>query len=219
MGERERERADLDSPLVNAYLDSTPPSPSLEDASAQRGIDTLFDRRHEKAAWEPATAPETLGELMDSRHMLPLLLPSDARLLGAVPARSSPPEPRLRNDSAIDPARSSSRASYGTRGALGWKLQSRKMREVEIRTLQWVDGARSTARWYRPLEFDDEDDKAPSSAHSADNLEHSKDFNLTVHLTPLTNSRVVRSRGRQSAGITPVEPEDNEATGQIRISP
>ena len=79
------------------------------------------------------------------------------------------------------------------------------MREVEIRTLQWIDGARSTARWYRPIEFEDEDEKAPPSPYAADSSERPEDLKLSMHLTPLTNSRIPRTRGRQSTGITPVE--------------
>lgn len=210
MGERERERTE-DSPSLNgAYYDSAPPSPSFEYSTAQRGIDTLFDRHREKSAWEPPSAPETLGELMDSRHMLPLILPSDPRLLGAVPAKTAIPQTqtRLRSDSLVAETaiRSSSRASHRASEALGWRLRTRKLREVEIRTLQWIDGAPSTARWYRPVEFDEGDEKGPPPAHvSGDGESLTEDAKISLHLTPLTNSRPSRSRGRQSSGVTPIE--------------
>ena len=212
MGDRERERTD-DSPSLNGgYFDSAPPSPSLEYSTAQRGIDTLFDRFREKSAWEPPAAPDALGELMDSRHMLPLTLPSDPRLLGAVPAKTAIPQTqtRARSDSLVPESaapRSSSRASHRASEALGWRLRIRKLREVEIRTLQWIDGAPSTARWYRPVDFEDEDEKSVQPAHNPEDGEPlTEDASLSLHLTPLTNSRHPRSRGRQSSGVTPIEP-------------
>lgn len=211
MGERERERGEIDSPMLHdsTFPDSKPPSPSLEESQAQRGIDMLFDRRQEKSVWEPVSAPDTLGELMDSRHMLPLVLPSDPRLLGAVPAKSPLTQTRPRSDSvAPDPTRSSSRASHGITGTLGWKLRSRKMREVEIRTLQWIDGAPSAARWYRSTEFEDEDEKPPPP-YTPNSEDGAADAKLALHLTPFTNSRISRSRGRQSSGVTPIEPSNN----------
>lgn len=217
MGERERERAEVDSPMLNdaPLSDSTPPSPSLEESRAQRGIDFLLDRRQEKTSWEPASAPEALGELLDSRHMLPLILPSDPCLLGAVPARIPVTEARTRSDSiALDPTRSSSRASHGITGALGWKLRSRRMREVEIRTLQWIDGAPSTARWYRPTEFEDEDEKPPPPY--TPNSEDATDMVLATNLTPFTNSRIIRTRGRQSSGVTPIEPIPTNSDNTLR---
>lgn len=210
MGERERERADGESRSQSPERDgspfpeSAPPSPSLEDSRAQQGIDMLFDRQQEKSAWGPASAPEALGELLDSRHMLPLALPSNPRLLGAVPGKGLPTPTRPRNDSiALEPPRSSSRASQGVTGAMGWKLRSRRMREVEIRTLQWIDGAPSTARWYRTLEFEDEEERPPPP-YTPINDDDSADVKLALHLTPFTNSRISRSRGRQSSGATPI---------------
>lgn len=209
MGERERDRTE-DSPSLNggAYFDSAPPSPSLEYSTAQRGIDALFDRSREKSAWEPPSAPEALGELMDSRHMLPLLLPSDPRLLGAVPAKTAIPQTRLRSESLVAETnvRSSSRASHRANEALAWRLRIRKLREVEIRTLQWIDGAPSTARWYRPVEFDEEEEKiVPTTLAPGDEEHATHNENMVLHLTPLTSSRLPRNRGRQSTGVTPVD--------------
>lgn len=221
MGDRERERAENDSPLLNgsAYPESMPPSPSLEDASIQRNIDLLFDR-HQESSWEPASAPEALGELMDSRYMLPLVLPSDPRVLGAVPVKTAAVlQGRARSDSvALDMPRSSSRASNRTRTSLGWRLRSRKVREVEIRTLQWIDGAPSTARWYRQAEFEDEDEKPAVDTPSNDDPS-TNGARLSLHLTPLTNSRLPRTRGRQSTGATPIEADRSDPISQQAVAP
>lgn len=51
---------------------------------AQRFLDNLFDPDHPKSEWTCPKIPEPLGELMNSRYMLPLILPSDpARLCAA----------------------------------------------------------------------------------------------------------------------------------------
>ncbi|GJE85707.1 DIL domain-containing protein [Phanerochaete sordida] len=217
MGERERERTE-DTPSLNgSYFDSTPPSPSAEYSGAQRGIDALFDRTREKSSWEPPPAPEALGELMDSRHMLPLLLPSDPRLLGAAPAKTVMPQTRLRSDSLVaeTAVRSSSRASHRASEALAWRLRTRKLREVEIRTLQWIDGAPSTARWYRPVEFDEEEEKGPPPAYAPGEEESlAEDGKMTLRLTPLTSSRLPRNRGRQSTGATPIDAPSDVPMGQ-----
>lgn len=172
--------------------------------SAQRNIDLLFDRGQEKAAWEPPAAPDALGELLDSRHMLSLYLPSDPRLLGAVPGKRP-----FVDDDALPNGRPVSRASQ--RGAMTWRLQSSKLREVGLRTLQSIDGARSTARWYRPPEpeqEEDEEEAQPPPPYAADdpNAPSDDELRITTHLTPLTRTRSAR-RGKSSTDATPVEPE------------
>lgn len=95
MNERERDRDSSISSMFNdAETASHAPSISTlsteksERSEAQRGIDRLFSRTHERAEWSAPNAPEALGELRDSRHMLPLVFPSDPRLLAAVPSSS-----------------------------------------------------------------------------------------------------------------------------------
>lgn len=193
-------------------MDSVPPSPCVENASAQRSIDTLFDRGQEKSAWEPPSAPDALGELLDSRHMLSVYLPSDPRLLGAVPGKRPFVDDEPRNSDTTVNGRSVSRASQGTRGAMAWRLQSNKLREVGIRTLQCVDGARSTARWYqspKPEPDDEDDEETPPPPYEAEdpNGVAVEQPRISTHLTPLTRSRSSRSRGRASTEATPVEPK------------
>ncbi|KAJ3549652.1 hypothetical protein NM688_g5158 [Phlebia brevispora] len=217
IGDRERDREDeyLPSSGSASVIDSVPPSPCVENGCAQRNIDLLFDRGQEKSVWEPPAAPDALGELLDSRHMLSVYLPSDPRLLGAVPGKRPFVDEDPQHLDAKANGRSVSRASQGTRGAMMWRLQSSKLREVGIRTLQSIDGARSTARWYRPLEpepeaddDDDEDDDQPPPPYTADDPRvPGEQPKITTHLTPLTKSRSSRSRGRGSTDVTPVDSE------------
>lgn len=176
----------------------------------------LFDRRQEKSAWDPPSPPDALGELLDSRYMLPLYLPSDPRLLGAVPGKRLLVDDEARQVDMSVNGRPVSRASMGTRGAMAWRLQSAKLREVGIRTLQWIDGASSTARWYRSLEPDTDaatdvnDDEPPPPPYAPQDPGEDSDAPLKVetHLTPtpLTRSRSKRG-GKGSTDATPVETE------------
>ena len=171
----------------------------------------LFDRTQDKYTWEPPSAPEVLGELLDSRYMLPVFLPSDPRLLGAVPGKKPFVDDDTRHPDAVN-GRALSRASQGSPGALAWRLPTSRLREVGIRTLQWIDGPSSTARWYRPVEPDIEEDlnvdDQPPPPYAAEDPASASDapLKLATHLTPLTRSRsAIRGRGRTSAEATPVD--------------
>ena len=181
----------------------------------------LFDRAQEKSAWEPPAPPDALGELLDSRYMLSVYLPSDPRLLGAAPGKRFFVDEDSRSVDSNLNGRPVSRASMGTRGAMAWRLQSGKLREVGIRTLQWIDGASSTARWYRPVEVDADDatdatdaadDDTPPPPYASDDPGDDSDTPLKVetHLTPtpLTRSRSKRG-GKASTDATPVETESS----------
>ncbi len=71
-GQATGEAMDLD------LVDETAPIPS--------DIDSLFDLEKFLSDYIPSMAPKCLGELQDSKHMLPLVLPS-SRYLPAVPGR------------------------------------------------------------------------------------------------------------------------------------
>jgi hypothetical protein len=166
MSERDHERDGSVSSILNDASESASHAPSISTIStdksdAQRGIDLLFSRDHERADWSAPHPPEALGELRDSRHMLPLVLPSDPRLLAAVPCGSSGSDTRRsKRDSAVQTpvgnggaflrlqeGRSASRASAAGRGAMAWRSRGRKLRMIGIETLEWVDGVRGLGRW------------------------------------------------------------------------
>ncbi|KDQ63484.1 hypothetical protein JAAARDRAFT_119045 [Jaapia argillacea MUCL 33604] len=180
---------------------------SSELGTAQRNIDMLFDRAQEKSAWEPAKPPQALGELLDSRFMLPLLFPSDPRMLGAAPVL--PPNEKRRSDQleALDVTRSASRASMNRRGAVSYQLKSKQLRDVSVDTLRWVDGVRSAARWVQLSEPEEEDREPSPDIDPMDTYENEDD--TTPHITPFTRKPSARSRGsiRASWGgeTTPIE--------------
>ncbi|KAI9060570.1 ankyrin [Trametes sanguinea] len=223
LGEREREREGSVSASPSLHdvpigSDQASSSSSQENAAAQRSVDALFDRTQERLLWEPAKAPDPLGELLDSRYMLPLLLPSDPRMLGALPTK--PPGLHLDDDKrasvrmSVDSgsSRSESRASFGSRGAMGWRF-SKQIREIGPGTLQYVDGARAAARWTRPVELEEEEAESkpppPYASDDPDNEDEPGELKLdtqVVHLTALTRAPSGRSRGRASvANGTPID--------------
>jgi len=214
IGERDRDREEGTSVSPSLHdvpiaPDSAAPVPPSETSTAQRNIDALFDRTWEKSSWEPARAPEPLGELLDSRHMLPLLLPSDPRMLGALPANRSISEPEKPSNPRLSQDSTASRRS--ARGSMAWRLKSKKLREVSVGTLQYVDGHRSATRWTRPVEVDDEEWDQPPP-YSMDDIQPpygDLSIETNVHFTPLTRKPSARSRGRPSSAIeemaTPIE--------------
>lgn len=174
----------------------------------------LFERTQEKSAWEPAKPPQVLGELLDSRYMLPLLFPSDPRMLSALPGKTTAMEEAQRERRGSVQlnveTRSVSRASFGSRGAMAWRSRNRRLREVNIGTLQWVDGVRSAARWGRPVEPDEDDkyERKPSPYSSDDPQSYDDELRIDIasRVAPLTRKPSGKSKGRASLGgeTTPV---------------
>ncbi|KAG8858754.1 hypothetical protein FRB96_004891 [Tulasnella sp. 330] len=89
--EREREReggtpsSGSDEALNGDEESHTSDSKMREQDEAQRMIDNLFDYERPKSEWMPPKLPETLGELMNSKYMIPLIFPSDPAMLCACP--------------------------------------------------------------------------------------------------------------------------------------
>ncbi|TFY55227.1 hypothetical protein EVJ58_g8382 [Rhodofomes roseus] len=219
IGERERDREEGLS--VSPSLHDVPigdgrqsPVPSQETSAAQRNIDALFDRAWEKSSWEPARAPEPLGELLDSRHMLPLLFPSDPKMLGALPANRTTPEEDKRSSSRLSQDSSASRASFGTRGAMTWRLKTKKLRDVSAITLQFVDGSRAARRWTRPAEIEEEEEWEELPPYPTADAQSPDALRVETHFTPLTRKPSARSRGRGSSAVeevlTPAAEEDSD---------
>ncbi|KAJ7630857.1 DIL domain-containing protein [Roridomyces roridus] len=184
-----------ESQSISGTPGQTPSITSSEGSLGQHGIDMLFERTQEKSSWEPVKPPQVLGELLDSRHMLPLVFPSDPRMLSALPGKLVLPDDKP----PITPmSRSSSRASQASHGAMSWRTRDRTLREVGPGTLQWVDGVRSAARWGRMAnpEFEEEAEE-----------EEANELTVDTHITPLTRKRSTRHKGRPSQGGE-VEPEE-----------
>jgi len=214
--ERDRDYDQSESSSFNdgtASVEDSAPSVSTVSSSqlsfAQRNIDLLFDGTQDLSVWEPAKPPQVLGELLDSRYMLPLVFPSDPRMLAAVPAK---PRADENNKDRVDDDRPSSTESSSGRPK-NWRLRSRRVRQIGVETLRWVDGVRSAARWTRrpePLEGDEDVRVRNYSDDSSDgSMDEENDETAMSHVTRFTRKPSTRGKGRASpAGAsTPLNPD------------
>ncbi|TFK77177.1 hypothetical protein BDN72DRAFT_830341 [Pluteus cervinus] len=206
MTDRDRDRESTISSLVNDG--SSKHSSSSNEIPPQQNIDLLFDppEGDMNSAWEPIHPPQVLGELLDSRYMLPLLLPSDPRKLAAAPdiAEPAPTEPgHSRHSMQSD---SSSQMSTSSRTRFKWKSKNCKIREVGIAALHRLDGGRTTVRWTRslysidPAEANGVDDNGlvVISQEEAEMAKDAEDADTSI--TPLTRKPSSRIKGRASVG-------------------
>lgn len=176
-------------------------STTAEGLSANQSIDVLFDKTSNRSQWEPIRPPQALGELLDSRFMIPLLFPSNPRLLAALPGK------RFRGDKRISTQSFSSNLDKVSIRSITdlpspWRCRNRKVREVGVRTLRWIDGANSAARWERSLTHDYEHEDRIEKGSEPVNGWHSNAVPLPQRPSAL------RAKARQSIGpgdITPID--------------
>lgn len=200
--------------------DAAPPSlPSSESISeglaAQKSVDMLFDRLQGKSSWEPARPPEALGEFLDSRHMLPLFLPSDPRMLAALPGKLSKTAVEFKPNGKSLGSDEAAPASVGSRGPLDWTLDGKKVRDVGVGILAWVDGVAYTSRWTRPTEVEPDDEVERMQESPEPDEDHTLNPNTPAPLesiTPLTRRKSSR-RGRSSM-LTAGEEDEFGVVGQ-----
>ncbi|KAK0208095.1 DIL domain-containing protein [Desarmillaria ectypa] len=202
MGEREKDREREESLSLNDSMDQSIQSVSFSsdssDLPSNQNIDVLFDKEDRTASWEPPKPPRVLGELLDSRHMLPLLFPSDPRMLAAISRPLSfPDNSKMKLPSSVLTSDSRSDSNVTVESRCMWRARHRKVRQVGIKTLKWVDGVRSASRWGRLIP-DDED---------IDSSEEETELKAETHVAPLTRKPSGRTKGRASHGgdTTPID--------------
>ena len=193
MEEREHDDASVSNDNVSAHAASFVSSASTE-GSAAHNIDLLFDQ--DVVSWEPVRPPEVLGEFLDSRYMLPFLLPSDPVLLSATPRMPA----SWQNESVTNGIPDSQSASKRGFGSIPWRITTKRLRETSMDILQWVDGVGSHARWTRPVHMEgrEGDEYENDSIGSGD--EQESEIAVEVHqTTPLTRRPSARTKGRASS--------------------
>lgn len=193
---REESPSSSNDDVSNPPIGPISTTPNLTESFPNQNVDTLFGGPQDILAWEPIGPPPVLGELRDSRFMLPLLFPSDPRKLSAIP-RGYPLsveccDPRVEID-----VEDKSKTSDHT---LSWKFRNRKLREVGANVLQWVDGIWSAAPWAKPSDQDGArgQDYSFQSDHETTDVEE-----LNYRITPLTRKPSGRGKSRFSLGGTP----------------
>lgn len=131
---------------------------------------------------------------MDSRHMLPLMLPTDPRLLAVLPRISK----KLGYVRSVATPTTEASSQVGERHNRQWKSRYRRFRAVDVNTLNQLDGAGSVSRWTKPV-IDQEDEKEdPGDAE--DSVATDDTPRVNTDITPLTKKPSTR-RGRQSQGV------------------
>jgi hypothetical protein len=186
-------------------MDTSDPTSSLTETSSSQSIDALFETMPHKSPWAPPRPPQVLGELLDSRYMLPFTLPSDPRLLGALPRKYSVTRDEKRVSTEVNGhIHKESGKGLENRGFLAWRSHDRKLRELSVTSLQFVDGIRSAARWTRTVQANDEDGEERENLCSDDSRScQSGDpqfDNSDSHITPLTRKPSAHGKGRHSHG-------------------
>ncbi|KAG6912037.1 hypothetical protein DXG01_000285 [Tephrocybe rancida] len=209
MVEKDREDS-VSSYVVESSGGQTGQTPSIytnsSDISGSHNVDVLFGTHEETQSWEPTKPPSALGELLDSRYMLPLLFPSDPRMLAALPQKHffSDEEKRdKRNTKIVESTR-----------AAPWRFRNKKLREVGVGALQWVDGFRSAARWVRPINLDDEEDSPHPPAYTSDDTlaEEQPILGIDTDVTPLTRQPSTSVRKGRHSGGTPIDHTHDDKT-------
>ncbi|WVW86391.1 hypothetical protein I302_108437 [Kwoniella bestiolae CBS 10118] len=125
--------------------------PSMSEISLQgiiddsTPIDALFDGSTALGEFIPQSSPECLGELLDSRYMLPFVLPHDNTYLIASPPRDAayrnllPASPFISDGSRT--SRPPSRSSFSSSRPMGWSLpRQRSLRELPMDFFGWLKG-------------------------------------------------------------------------------
>jgi len=144
-----------------SFSPSISPTSSSEVQNPYRSIDILFDKLKDKSLWEPIKPPQPLGELLDSRYMIPLLFPTDPRMLGAFSKHLSFTQIvdvdgfKAQSNDTVSSRQSfeSQRSSRSGRsldvddGIMSCRWRNKKIREVGMSTLQKIDGTAAAARW------------------------------------------------------------------------
>ena len=142
--------------------------------------------------------------------MLPLLFPSNPRLLAALPGKIIQPEDAKRTSlrsSKLDSDKSPSHTN--TLEPFSWRSRNRKVRKTGIEILQWVDGIRSASRWGRSLAHDFEvgNEEGHSTYPTEEPEGDEPTIRVNAHITPLTRKPSGRAKGRLSMSeTTPTTP-------------
>jgi hypothetical protein len=157
---------------------------------------------------------------MDSRFMLDLKLPSDPRMLSAIPGKL-PFEPTAQARKSSADAKKARDAAVDGQAVLGWRCKARSIREVGMDALRWVDGANYASRWSSPfhVEFEPEEEEvlqAPSSLMLEIPQEIDRD-DQSARITPIT--RRPSARRRMSSMIIPADAEDGSVASDTALLP
>ncbi|WWC64820.1 uncharacterized protein I303_107434 [Kwoniella dejecticola CBS 10117] len=134
--------------------------PSISDTNTpddSTPIDALFDGSVALGEFVPSASPECLGELLDSRYMLPFVLPADNTYLIACPPKDAayrnlwmnPASPFISDGSKTN-SRPPSRSSFSSSRPMGWYLPKQTtLRELPMDFFGWLKARETDYRLNR----------------------------------------------------------------------
>ena len=97
----------------------------------------------------------------------------------------------------------------GNDQAFPWRLNCRKLREVGLRSLQRLDGARRTAQWGRTAGYEEEGEQLEqlSEPHQVNGDDEEVELGIDTPFTPLNRKTSAKARGRYNSigETTPIE--------------
>ena len=134
--------------------------------------------------------------------MLPLLFPSNPRLLAALPGEIIHLED-AKTTSLRSPSDSDKSSNHAPE-PFSWRSRNRNVRKTGIEILQWVDGVRSASRWGKSVVHDFEvGDEERHSTYPAEEPESDEPtIRINAHIAPLTRKPSGRAKGRLSMSET-----------------
>lgn len=145
----EKRRAEIGRDRMRQVSTSSVVAP---DASS---IDDLFDGSTQLSEWLPESPPECLGELLDSRFMIPFILPSDPEHLVATPPFDvafkmlAPYTPFITDDTSGS-SRPASRASYSSTRPLAFRIpEPHVLRRLPADFFSWLKNQEAEHRLKR----------------------------------------------------------------------
>lgn len=186
------------------------------DADASMPIEALFDGSTAIGDWTPQTAPESPGELLDSRFMLPFLIPRNDFLLAA-----PPPDTAYRNlmverqlpDGSI-PSRPLSSASFSSSAPLGWVRTHARVRDMPPDFFSWLKSRQAEAQGrlgYQRPRTDSRLREEPGKVDLAEDDEGDEVEELLGELEPLAEDREMTPTRLAGEGGPPVPAKDRQA--------
>lgn len=130
--------------------------------------------------------------------MLPLLFPSNPRLLAALPGEITQPEDAKRT--SLRSPKSDLDKSSNAPEPFSWRSRNRNVRNIGIEVLQWVDGVRSASRWGRSLAHDFEvgNEEGHSTYPTEEPDGDEPTIRINADIAPLTRKPSGRAKGRLS---------------------
>nr|KIR49115.1 DIL and ankyrin domain-containing protein [Cryptococcus bacillisporus CA1280] len=178
-------------------------------------IDALFDGSTTLADFVPHSAPESLGELLDSRYMLPFLLPEDNIYLIATPPTDAayanlhiPSSSPFVTDTPTK--RPLSHASYSSSRPMGYKIPNiGRLRDLPSNFFKWMKEKETELKLGREA-LRVEKRAAPTLSHPLGTSQKAKDTTPVrpppEDKTNLTPTRTPTSNRRKSGALAPPLP-------------